>query len=65
MGCLHVCVEKMKATIVTHNPEAFEMEQHHFEREEDLGSGCLYLDGIWTEMRWSALYLLLRVDGEK
>ena len=48
VGCLNVCVGKMEATIVTHNPEAFEMERRHFERGEDLGSGagCLYLDGI-------------------
>ena len=32
-------MEEMEATIVTHNPGAFEMEQHHFEREEDLGCG--------------------------
>lgn len=53
VGCLNKRVQKLESSIMTHNPEVFEMEQQDllWKRIGDvLWAHCLYLDVIWTEI---------------
>lgn len=56
VGCLNKRVLKLENSIMTHDPQVFEMEQQDlfWKRIRDvLWAHCLYLDVIWTKISFS------------